>query len=207
MANPLGSLPSLKSLNTKKRTAAPKVRRPPIRTNLPTNLKHGRRRVVGPGTPPPGFVSATTSGSEWIMYWALWKVLHEDGDPRRPPFHGGLHFDYQVPLGGGRHNPGGTVVDFVVKLPRRDIGLYLQTDRYHLTAGARQTAFDQQKLLQAARYMKVVPVFESDIIADPTGEQACRTMVGALGGRAQINPKTAGTYRPTRMGRLYGSQR
>ena len=207
MANPLGSLPTLESLNKQKRVAAPKLRRPPIRTSLPANLKRGRARVVGPGEPPPGFLTPWNSREEWYCYWGLWKVLHEDGDVRRPPFIGGQHFEYQTVIDGGRSTLGGTIVDFVVKLPRQDIGIYVQTDRFHLTAGPITNALDYQRMLSAARYMRVVPVFSTDLISDPTGEQACRTLVGVLGGRAQINPQKAGTYRPTRLGRLYGGMR
>jgi len=161
--------------------------------------------VVGPGEPPPGFARSWNSKPEWYLYWALWKVLHETGDVRKGPFYGGEHFGYQAKVNGGR-SLGGQIIDFEIYLPGQDIGLYLQGDRYHIEMGSVQHALDAAKMMAAARYMSIKVIYERDIIGDPTGEQACRTVVETLGGRQKINPITSGTYRPTRMARLYGAK-
>lgn len=202
----LPKLAELEDVTKRRRTINPAPRQAPIRTALPQGMRK-QVRVVGPGEPPAGFLTPWNSRSEWYCYWALWKVLKEEGDVRRPPFIGGQRFGYQTVVNGGRSSLGGTIVDFVVYLRGQDIGIYIQTDRYHLAADARTKTLDHLRMLAAARYMRVIPIFETDLIADPTGEQACRTVVNALGGRSQINPVTSGTYRPTRMGRLFGTRR
>jgi hypothetical protein len=180
-------------------------RRKPLRGRGLTSIVGKTSHVTGPGPMPPGFKTPWNSEPEWILYWACWQVLHEKGDPRQPPFRGGLKFSYQNAIGGGRTSLGGQVIDFVILTPHRKIGLFLQSDRYHIEKGsAMQHALDMSKLLSAARFMKVVAVYEKDLTSDPTGELACRKLVETLGGRQQLNPITSGTYRPTRMGLLFG---
>lgn len=181
-----------------------------LRSRGPSSINKSISHTIGPGEPPPGFLTPWNSWPEWVLYWALWKVLHEQGDVRMPfngHFAGGEHFGYQTVLQGGRSSLGGQIVDFVVYMPGDDIGLYLQGDRYHIEMGSIQHAIDAAKMMAAARYMTIKPIFEGTIIADPTGEQACRTVVETLGGRRAINPITSGTYRPTRMGKLYGGNK
>ncbi len=89
-----------------------------------------------PGPPPPGFVRATTSGSEWYVYWALAKISGspKGADVRNPPFYGsrdGELWRYQYPYAGGRHLPGGAVVDFVWMPFNNSILLRLQTEHFH----------------------------------------------------------------------------
>lgn len=182
--------------------AAPVRRRGPERANL------GRKadRVVGPGLPPPGFLMAWNSKSEWVAYWSIAKALGNPRDPRRGPFKGGTNWSYQSSFGGGRQALGGQVVDFVVNLPYETIGIMLQSDRFHLTTDPSKSALDVARARSLASAMRVEELYERDLITDPTGEQAVKTVVDLFGGRKRMSPKTAGTYRQTRPGRLYGGE-
>lgn len=153
--------------------------------------------------PPNGFVGEWNSLSEWFVYLGLWYVLNEEGDPFSPPFDGGYRFTYQVPVFGGRSILGGQVIDFVVTL--RDgsqIGLYVQSDRWHLQGGAEKEASDLSAQLRATELLRVAPILETDIIRDPTGEACCRTLVNALGGRSSIGPTNTGTFIASRAGKM-----
>ena len=178
-----------------------------IRIRPPGQLgKKPIRMGIGPGEPPVGFVLPGTSRPEWILYWALWQVLHEEGDVRKPPFFGGQKFSYQVAINGGRHTMGGNITDFVVNWSGRQVALWLQGDRQHLEAGPERNAIDMDLMMGNAQYMDVRAIYEINLIADPTGEQACRTTVETLGGRRFANPARTGQYRPTRLGTLYGGR-
>lgn len=181
----------------------------PITIRPPGRLGDKPVRVVGPGQPPPGFLNPWNSLPEWILYWALWQVLHEEGDarePRRGGFYGGRRFRYQVSVNGGRHTMGGSVADFEVTWGGTSIFLWLQGDIRHLEAGPERNAIDLALMMANSSYGDVRPIYEKNLIADPTGEQACRTVVETLGGRRFNNPAQEGTYQPTRAGRLFGGR-
>ena len=158
------------------------------------------RLSIGPGEPPPGFVTATTSASEWIAYWASSRVFHDPPDPRKPPYFGGLHWGYQKALDGGRREQGGAVIDYIYWLPGETIGVRLQTARFHDAAGPEKEALDRAQLLSLSWIWGVTikDLDEQEIIADRTGEAAIRRLVELLGGRERINPGVAGTYRAVR---------
>lgn len=202
---------------TKKRDISPDILvRPkpagltPIRIRMPGKLGGRAERLgIGPGEPPPGFLNAWNSRPEWILYWALWMVLHEEGDvriPRGGGYYGGQKFKYQVPVNGGRHSLGGSVPDFVVMWSGRQVALWLQGDRQHITAGPERNAIDLNLMMRNTQYMDVRAIYEINLISDPTGAQACRTVVETLGGRRYANPGRSGEYRPTRLGTLYGGR-
>jgi hypothetical protein len=185
----------------------PKINMTAIRIRPPGQLgKKPIRMGIGPGEPPNGFVLPGTSRPEWILYWALWQVLHEEGDVRQPPFYGGQKFRYQVAINGGRRSMGGNITDFVVDWAGRSVALWLQGDRQHLEAGPERNAIDLDLMMNNSQYMDVRAIYEINLIADPTGEQACRTTVETLGGRRFANPAKTGQYRPTRLGTLYGGR-
>ena len=180
------------------------TRKPTLRSSSRKVFQGTVARYVGPGHPPAGFLNPWNSDPEWVLYWILWKILHEVGDVRKPPFIGGEHFGYQSVLDGGRSSLGGQIVDFVVYMPGQDTGLFLTGDRYHVEGGSIQHAIDASRLEAAARYMKVLPVYEQEILPEPTGEAGCRNVVELLGGRRSLNPVTSGSYRATRPKRLFG---
>ena len=178
----------------------PKLRRMPVYAYGPRELRlrEEPRRNLGPGEPPPGFIRATTSKSEWWMYWALAKIFNDPAEPRRPPFYGGQKWGFQLAINGGRQVPGGAVVDFIVYLEGETIGLRLQTPYFHYLTSPLKQFLDEKQAGGLSRYMTVRDVFEVDILEDQSGSGAIRTIVGVLGGRERINPATAGTGRQTR---------
>lgn len=191
----------------------PNILERPERRGTPTRIRPpgalGKKPIrmgIGPGEPPPGFVQPGTSKPEWYLYWALWQILHEEGDVRKGPFYGGQKFRYQVAINGGRHTMGGSITDFVVIWAGRQVALWLQGDRHHLEAGPERNAIDMDLMMANAQYMDVRPIYEANLILDPTGEQACRTTVETLGGRRFANPARTGEYRPSRLGTLYGGR-
>src|SRR5690606_15449714 len=151
----------------------------------------------GPGDPPPGFVTATTSASEYVIYWAVAKVLKWPKDPRQGPFIGypGV-WEYQHPMMGGRAARGGAVADFRI-LPGNvvdgEILIRLQTSRYHLFTDHSKQATDAILLTRMARFGRVVDIYEQDFIHDKSGQAAILEVKKALwGGKAQ-DPLSAGT--------------
>lgn len=150
----------------------------------------------GPGEPPPGFVTATTSASEWFCYWAIAKVLKFPKDPRQGPFTGwpGL-WAYQWDVEGGRAQRGGQVADFVImpgNVVDGEILIRLQTDRYHVHTDYRKQATDAILQTRLARFGRVVDVYEEDVILDKTGQAAVLEMKRALFGGRSDNPLRAG---------------
>lgn len=193
-------MPTLRKNLTIPRNKPPRMKRIPRELRGPKELRLWvePERNVGFGEPPPNFVSGTTSASEWVMYWALAKAFNDPPDPRKPPFHGGQSWGYQIALDGGRSRKGGSVADFIVWLPSESIVLRLATERFHVAAGPQKTALDRMQAMRLERFARVEEIYEQDIIADQTGEAAVRRIVEALGGRQRINPGAAGTFRRVR---------
>lgn len=175
-------LPALPRVVAEKRP--PRLRRP---SRLPTGprlyrLSTDPTRIVGPGEAPTGFVGATTSKSEWIIYWALAKVLGDPPDPRRPPYFGGRDWGYQIAaLGAFTRQLGSAVIDFVVFRPEEQIGIRIQTSRFHDAAGPTQQGYDALQVVALGRRYRVIDIFEQDFIDDPTGQAAVVVVKEALG--------------------------
>ena len=170
------SVPSFKAPST----TAPIVGLGPRELGL---YKKPERRI-GPGKPPPGFVTPTTSAEEWVAYWAFSRVF-EDPAPdkvRIPPFFGGLEWGFQL----GDRELGSAVVDFVVYLPGEIIGIRLVTEFFHAAAGVQKEASDLGQVLTLSRFMTVKDLYSQDIIEDASGESAVRAIVELLGGRDRL---------------------
>lgn len=180
----------------------PKLRTFTVFSEGPRLLGLGKSpvQVGGPGLPPAGFVGPTTSASEWIVYWALARIFNDPpGDRvRLAPFFGGTDWGYQINAQNGRRSRGGSVVDFEVFLPGEDVGVRLQTWRFHIAAGPKKQGYDLVQAEDLSRFMVIKDVFEQDILGDPTGAKAIRTMVDLLGGRFRINPITSQRARQQR---------
>lgn len=161
-------------------------------------LNTKRTYTVGPGEPPPGFVGATTSKTEWLIYWASAKVFNDPKDPRQPPYWGGQAWGYQIAANGGRRTPGGSVVDFVYYLPGEVVGLRVQTYRFHDVAGPGVRAYDRAQAASLARWMTIRDIYEQEFIGDRSGESACRRIVEVLGGKRRISPVSSGSVRRVR---------
>src|SRR5688500_8452875 len=110
----------------------------------------------GPGDPPLGLVGGTTSLTEWFVFWALEQLLGpmDKGDRT-----------YQQAVLGGRHLPGGAVVDFIVSRAVPPIGIRVQSLQFHLSGGCRKEYYGQeQKFCLSGSGLQVVDIYEQDFI-------------------------------------------
>ncbi len=152
-----------------------------------------RENVVVEGGPeqfvrsnPQLFATGTTSSHEGYAYWALLKIIGNEGEVGR----NGLTWYYQSEVRGGTNRAGGAIVDFVVEgaLPDRDIGIRIVTPFFHDKAGAfkRGEDFEQQFFL-LDQDIFVVDVNSRDYINDPTGKAAISAMTKAIDARPGYN--------------------
>ncbi len=185
----------------------------PIGLRGPSKLPTGQRlysqspvrKGAGAGQPPTGFVGGSTSGTEWIAYLALAKVLKDPIDPRKPPFWGGSSWGYQIAmLGTYTRELGSAVADYVYYGPRVDLIIRLQTRRFHEGFGPSQQGGDvlQRTLLSGNGI--VVDIWEGDFIdADPSNrdklnsapvlQAACAVMRDAISVTERGSPIFLGT--------------
>ena len=139
----------------------------------------------GPGEPPANFVGGTTSKTEWYVYWALLKLLGREGN----------QWSYQESFFGGRHIPGGSVVDFVLYMPMQTILVRVQTWRFHFGEGAEKIQADiEQKVALHSIFGEeiVVDVYEQYFINDETGRSVIEVMKDAMAGIEWPNPLATG---------------
>jgi hypothetical protein len=198
MVDRLVGLSGLKKPQTQARP--PRARR--MTTLYPTGpraigLERPVRRIVGPGDPPEGFVRATTSASEWRLYWALAKVFNDPVDPRRAPFFGGRDWGYQLALlGQFAFQQGSAVLDFLVYLPQERIGIRLVTRYWHIAQSPQVKASDlAQKIRLELGDVRVVEVYEDDILSAPDGSDAILAAKRALGMWEAVDPfRTARSF-------------
>lgn len=197
---------------TRRKTISPPIlRRPavaPIGDRLFTAPKdRGQQGIFV--SPPPGFVIATTSASEWIVYAAIAKVLHAPEDPTKPPYIGypGI-WSYQMPLMNGRHSAGGAVVDYVVYGGTRwadDATLIrLQTEQFHYFTDYAKQESDRQQMTRLMAIAHTIDIDEIEILGDPSGYKPCKVIAEALSGFNLPNPlgnnterRARGLWRPT----------
>jgi hypothetical protein len=174
--------------------------RPPKSRKRPTIFPTGPRiydlstrpqRIAGPQEPPPNspFLGAHGSKDEWDFYWALATIKKDPKNPRQPPFTGGETWLYQkaespteIGLGRGRVT-GGSVSDFVILGPTgRNLVIRIQTERFHIFTDANQQMKDLFIRDHLRGVEKVVDVYSSDWLGDPSGEAVCRIAALALKG-------------------------
>jgi hypothetical protein len=160
--------------------------------------------LTGPGEPPPGFINGQNSLTEWVAYWALFKIYGQStDDPRRSPFYGLYpYFQYQSSeLGGFTRALGSAVVDFVVFLGRTTLGIRIQTERFHIFTDNRKQASDSlQRAQLEASGMQVIDVYDVDLLPIADGQKAVVTMKRAVGLLESPNPLVSGTaYRASRL--------
>lgn len=170
----------------------------PLRTFGPRFLKRYALPQEDPDwcVPPPDFVGAHTSGSEWMIYAALFMVLGEKSDPRKPPFTGGLHFVYQDPLLGGRQTRGGQVCDFSVTYGAEDMCIRLQSEHYHVQADNAKRVDEFYEKTHTD--MRIIDIYEESFVADCSLRAACAVIANALAGRDAPNPAFLGTSQQVR---------
>lgn len=178
-------------------------RRPTVAPSGPEILGLRKQRVHtgGPGQPPPGFVTATTSAVEWVWYWASAVYLRSPPDPRQPPYIGdGILWSYQVP--DDAHDVralGSYVSDFVYYLGTGQTVVRIDTYYYHIAADPEQQARDlYQKLHGNAENVIVVSAYDASFMGDPTGRAAVAAVADAIAGREIVSPIRGGTARVVR---------
>jgi hypothetical protein len=185
----------------------------PIGLRGPAKLPTGQRmyamaperKGAGAGPPPEGFVGGGTSGSEWIAYVALAKVMNDPPDPRQPPYHGGVSWGYQIPLlGTYTRELGSAVADYIVYGPHVDIIIRLQTRRFHEGFGATKSGLDVLQRAELNTRGIVIDIWEGDFMdADPGNqdklnsspvlESACAVMRDAISVTERGSPIYLGT--------------
>lgn len=162
---------------------------------IPKNQQVG---TTGPGEPPAGFVTATTSRVEWSYYWGLAKAFGFPKDPRQGPFigHPGL-WSYQQAYEGGRNRTGGgQIIDFVIE-PHEltngtPVAFRIQTERYHLFTDSRKQAYEQLLKSRLSTHYVVRDLYEQNVLFDQTGEATVIAVKNALRGVVEPNPVRGG---------------
>jgi hypothetical protein len=133
------------------------------------------------------FAGGTVSRTECYVYWALIQLLGPEGSG----------WGYQQSYLGGRHIPGGAVVDFVVYNGNQTIGIRVQTFYFHFAPGSfkQESDYDQYLALSSPDFL-VIDVFEQDFINDPTGQAVLRITHDAINGVQRPNPLASGMVMP-----------
>ena len=163
---------SIPSFNRGVSQRPPTLPKPPTFPRGPRweqSLRKKAKIVTGPGVPPEGFVRGTTSSIEWVVYWALFKILAPTRNPRIPPYWGvdGV-FRYQKAFNNGRER-GGSVLDFLVEYGpkiRTRVGIRLQTTRFHEQAPAEQHMMDRVRRQWLSNQMIVIDLWDYEILED-----------------------------------------
>lgn len=187
MVAPLPGLAPLRTPRSEQRPAKlPALRNLPVIHGLGPEvlgLRHPVARIGdGPGDPPPGFVGATTSKSEWLIYWAMARIFNDPPDPRRPPFFGGRDWGYQLATGEYVRQRGSSVIDFVFYANTMRIAIRIQTQRFHDAAGALKQGYDRiQVAVLESQGWRVQDLYEDDFIRDESGQAAVIVTKEALG--------------------------
>lgn len=170
----------------------PNLPKPPAMPRGPKWLQALRKdaiKLAGPGEPPPGFATATTSKLEWIVYWGLFKILIPTEDPRKGPSYYGYDgvFRYQKAFEGGR-DPGGSLIDFVVEYGpkiRTMTAIRVQSVYRHQDAPVRQQQVDRLRKIRIAADMPVIDLWDYDLLEDNgtagDGQKAIIAIKAALG--------------------------
>jgi hypothetical protein len=178
----------------------PRLPRPPKGPTAPTGrafIPKGETLLSGPGDPPPGFLNGQNSLTEWVCYWALFKIFGQSSDdPRRAPFYGLFpFFEYQSSeLGGYTRALGSAVVDFVVFQGGTIIGIRIQTERFHTFASSRIQANDAiQRANLEANGLRVIDVHDDQLLPPGDGQKGVIAMKQAIGMLEKVNPIYART--------------
>lgn len=153
----------------------------------------------GPGEPPPDFVGAKNSATEWYPYWGLAEIFNEPGPRqlRQGPYVGapGI-WEYQQYIPGGLKT---TNIDFVVE-PTNGLApptaFRIQTEFVHLFPddGAK-VMYDVAQRLDLEGAYEVVDLYDYMFLGDPTGRSIVLLLKAGLGLIEPPNPALAGTAR------------
>lgn len=188
------ALPDSEGIDFRKPTAFPSGPRA-------LGLRQKRVHTGGPGQPPAGFVTATTSAVEWVWYWASAVYFESPPDPRMPPYVGdNILWSYQVPDDVfDVRTLGSYVSDFVYYQPTGNLVVRLDTQFYHLQGDPEQQARDlYQKLHGNDDRVIVISAYDTQFLGDPTGRAAVAAVADAVAGREIVSPIRSGTTRVVR---------
>lgn len=156
-------------------SAPPKLKRAPVLKTGPRLYRlHEKPVTYGPpGDPPPGFVTASTSATEWPPYWGLARIFGypKPEDVRSFPFLGGPpYWQYQgfAEIGGERS----ASVDFIVwgfgnATP---VAFRIQTEWFHNFADIDTQLYDAIQRDRMENGFEVVDIYDQDYMRDPTGK-------------------------------------
>ncbi|HXG72829.1 MAG TPA: hypothetical protein VNJ04_19715 [Gemmatimonadaceae bacterium] len=189
------------------RVQPPRLRTPPALPRGPKLYREPKNRgyVGGSATPPPGFLGATVSAYEWMIYHAIAKVIGQPEDPRLPPFIGFPgSWVYQKAFDQGRREAGGAVIDFVVYAGNRtavDTAFRIQTEYFHVFADAAKQAADTVQFARLAQFFRVVDIYDQDFAWDVTNAAACAIIRRALSGDIESDPISTGMAQRVRPNR------
>lgn len=187
----------------------PSLRKPAMMPTGPRIRPVDEIVIGGPGEPPAGFLNGQNSITEWIAYWALAKIFKNprDADLRRPPFLGGWpDWEYQSPEAGGFMRAlGSAVVDFLVHMGGTRIAIRIQTERFHIFTSSSRQAYDViQRATLEHMGLRVIDVYDDQLLGDPSGQKAVIAMKRAIGLLENLNPVIGGrAIRASRL-RPYG---
>jgi hypothetical protein len=121
---------------------------------------------------------------ELYPYWALTKILGPEG----------INWFYQKSEMGGRHLPGGSVLDFSIEDRYPRIALRVQTERFHVGVGSQKHAYDYEQMLFLSQMgFEVRDIFSHQYLSDPTGQRCLKLVYAVLNGLSQPNPAQVGS--------------
>jgi hypothetical protein len=191
--------------NKKTSSALPTMKRP---TSLPTGPRWAKPpRDKGfrgsAAVAPDGFVHGSTSLTEWMIYHAFSKIFGVPQDPRIPPFYGypGV-WAYQKAAIGGRHEPGGAVVDFIVypgaKSRGRLLAFRIQTEYFHNYADSEKQASDLLQSWALSEYYAVFDIYDYQFVNDKTNQSAIILIKRCLNGETFSPPGATGNVQRVR---------
>lgn len=148
-------------------------------------MQYKTRQASGPDSlPDTMFFGNQRTRSEKYLYWALLKLLGPEWEGR---------WEYQGHSSANSQVRGFARVDFIIFGSRYDIGVRVQTYRFHGNVDPFKQTYDiEQFLALHTRYFQVVDVFEKDYIHDETGQAAIQVMLEVINNRQRINPLAAG---------------
>lgn len=192
-SSPFKDLPALPKIGTHR----PRIYKDTIRPLGPRMYRLGKKPDVygrGPGIPPPGFVTAHTSASEWRYYWALARIFRDPPNPRKPPFSGGKNWTYQGAIDGRfTRDVGSSVVDFIVEQGTRVLGIRIQSERWHVMAGSTKIWKDFFAKTHQTGVDLMIDLYDQYSLSDKSGEATIKQVKNALKGNQEPDPIKAGT--------------
>ena len=181
------------------RVTVPWLRTPPALPRGPRLYREPKDKGYrgGAGVAPPGFITSNNSEYEWMVYRALASITGFPETPEEGPFIGapGI-WSYQKAWDQGRHEPGGSVVDFVLYGgfggARVDTAFRIQTEYFHIYTDAEKHASDLIQKWRLSEFMRVVDLFDYQFAWDKTNEATVVLIKRALAGETYVDPTSSG---------------